>query len=52
MISRDVAVVLSGGGAYAAYEVGIMKAILSGETMGTGFLPLEPGYSRALPPAR
>ena len=27
-IHRDVGIVLSGGGAYAAYEVGVMRAIL------------------------
>lgn len=35
------AVVLSGGAAYAAYEVGVMKAIFSGESAGTGYEPAE-----------
>jgi predicted acylesterase/phospholipase RssA len=43
MINRDAAVVLSGGGAYAAYEIGVMKALLLGESAATGFQPLEPG---------
>src|SRR5881409_3922170 len=43
MIRDDAAIVLSGGGAYAAYEVGIVKAIINGETAGTRFRPLDPG---------
>lgn len=36
------AVVLSGGGAYGAYEVGVLKALLGGEMKGTGYRPIEP----------
>src|SRR5689334_20359119 len=43
MINRDTAIVLSGGGAYGAYEIGVMKAILGGETMATDYKPIEPG---------
>ena len=42
-IRHDSAIVLSGGGALAAYEVGVMWAILSGETAATGYQPLDPG---------
>ncbi len=38
-----VAVVLSGGGAYAAYGVGAMKAILGGKTQcNVAFQPVRP----------
>jgi NTE family protein len=43
MIKRDAAIVLSGGGAYGAYEVGIVKALVNGETSATNFRPLDPG---------
>lgn len=36
------AVVLSGGGAYGAYEVGVMKTLFKGESAATGYTPLEP----------
>jgi predicted acylesterase/phospholipase RssA len=36
------AVVLSGGGAYAAYEVGVMKALFTGQSPTTNFQPLDP----------
>lgn len=36
------AVVLSGGGAYAAFEVGVLKALAAGESPATGRRPLEP----------
>ncbi len=39
---EKMAVILSGGGAYGAYEVGIMKALLGGEMKGTGYTPLDP----------
>jgi NTE family protein len=39
---QKVAVVLSGGGALAAYEVGAMKAILGGKTSATSHQPLNP----------
>jgi NTE family protein len=35
------AVILSGGGAYGAYEVGAMKALFNGQSPVTGFTPLE-----------
>jgi len=34
--------VLSGGAAYAAYEVGVMKALFSGVSPATSYAPLEP----------
>ena len=36
------AVILSGGGAYSAYEVGVLKALLKGEVRRTGFAPVDP----------
>lgn len=39
---RKHAIVLSGGGAYGAYEVGVVKALLTGESPVTGFRPLVP----------
>lgn len=39
---RKTALVLSGGGAYGAYEVGVLKALLSGRSPATGFEPLVP----------
>lgn len=36
------AVILSGGGAYGAYEVGAMKALFNGKSPVTGYQPLEP----------
>lgn len=35
------ALVLSGGGAYGAYEVGVMKTLFNGESAATGYTPLE-----------
>lgn len=43
MIDHDAAVVLSGGGAYAAYEVGVMKALFTGECPAIGYKFLNPG---------
>jgi len=43
VIDQDAAVVLSGGGAYAAYEVGVMKALFTGECNATGYNFLNPG---------
>lgn len=40
--AEKMAMVLSGGGAYGAYEVGVMKALLGGEMKGAGYRPLEP----------
>lgn len=42
-IDHDAAVVLSGGGAYAAYEVGVMKALFTGECQATNYNFLNPG---------
>jgi NTE family protein len=36
------AVVLSGGGAYGAYEVGVLTALASGACASTGYRPLDP----------
>lgn len=36
------AVVLSGGGANGAYEVGVLKALLTGQSPATNFQPLDP----------
>lgn len=36
------AFVLSGGGAYAAYEVGVMQALASGKSPASGFTPVDP----------
>lgn len=36
------ALVLSGGGAFAAYEVGVLKALMTGATPFTGFRRLDP----------
>ncbi len=41
--SAGVAVVLSGGGAYAAYGVGVMRALFAGKSPATGGTPLDPG---------
>ena len=37
------ALVFSGGGALAAYEVGVAKALLCGESPATGYRPIDPG---------
>jgi NTE family protein len=37
------AVILSGGGAYGAYEVGVMKALLTGKCPSTNYEILNPG---------
>lgn len=39
---RRTALVLSGGGSYAAYEVGVMKALFSGHSPATGYQPFKP----------
>lgn len=36
------AIILSGGGAYAAYEVGVLRALFSGRSPSTGRRPIEP----------
>ncbi|HEY3568895.1 MAG TPA: patatin-like phospholipase family protein [Thermoanaerobaculia bacterium] len=36
-------VVLSGGGADGAYEVGVLKALLQGASPATGYRPVDPG---------
>src|SRR5215813_5740787 len=40
--SHTHAVILSGGGAYGAYEVGVLKAILTGQMPQTGFTKIDP----------
>jgi NTE family protein len=42
-MQRDVGIVLSGGGAFAAYEAGVLRAILAGETEATGYSKVDPG---------
>lgn len=42
-IDYSQAVVLSGGGAKGAYEVGVMKALFDGRCPSTGLKPLNPG---------
>lgn len=37
------AIVLSGGGANGAYEVGVLRALFQGESPSTHYLPLDPG---------
>src|SRR5437773_12083667 len=36
------AIVLSGGGAHGAYEVGVLKALLTGKTWMTSYAPFDP----------
>ncbi|OLE53179.1 MAG: hypothetical protein AUG51_14395 [Acidobacteria bacterium 13_1_20CM_3_53_8] len=36
------AVILSGGGAYGAYEVGVLKALLTGQMPQTGYTKIDP----------
>src|SRR3954469_24003782 len=42
-IDHSTAVVLSGGGAYGAFEVGILKALTGGECAVTNYIPLNAG---------
>ncbi len=42
-VDHTKAVVLSGGGAYGAYEIGVMKALFTGESPSTGHDYLNPG---------
>ena len=42
-VDHSQALILSGGGAYGAYEVGVMTALLTGESPATGYAPLNPG---------
>src|SRR5215471_20501067 len=37
------AVALSGGGAYGAYEVGVLKSLVNGQSRAVNGVPLEPG---------
>ena len=41
-MSRRHAVVLSGGGAFAAYEIGVLRALCSGESPSTGGAAIDP----------
>jgi predicted acylesterase/phospholipase RssA len=43
IVDETQAVILSGGGGYGAYEVGILKALLGGEMAGAGYRRIEPG---------
>src|SRR5262245_47297830 len=36
------AVILSGGGAYGAYELGVLKALVTGKMPQTGYTPIDP----------
>jgi predicted acylesterase/phospholipase RssA len=40
--SESCAFVLSGGGAYAAYELGVMRALIIGASPATGCRPIDP----------
>ena len=40
--TNTTAVIMSGGGAYAAFEVGVLKALLTGQSPATNYLPLKP----------
>jgi NTE family protein len=40
--TKKHAVILSGGGANGAYEVGVLKALLMGQSKATNHVPLEP----------
>ena len=40
--TKKHAVILSGGGANGAYEVGVLKALLMGQSAATNHVPLEP----------
>lgn len=42
MKRRNNALVLSGGGAFAAYEVGVLKALVGGLSPATGYRPIDP----------
>jgi hypothetical protein len=41
-VKHRQAMVLSGGGANGAYEVGVLKALLTGQSPATEFQPLDP----------
>jgi NTE family protein len=42
MTETKYGLILSGGGAYAAYEIGVIKALFSGQSPATGYSPLDP----------
>ncbi len=42
-MDAEVGVVLSGGGANGAYEVGVLQALLHGASPATGYRPIAPG---------
>jgi NTE family protein len=46
-MTHPTGVVLSGGGANGAYEIGVLKALLRGESPANGGEPLEPGVIAA-----
>lgn len=39
--ASETALILSGGGAYGAFEVGVMKALFAGRSPATGYTPLS-----------
>jgi NTE family protein len=39
---KSYGMILSGGGAYAAYEVGVMKALFNGQSAATGYATMDP----------
>jgi len=41
-VKRRHAIVLSGGGAFAAYEIGVLRALCAGESQGTDYVPIDP----------
>lgn len=41
-VKRRHALVLSGGGAFAAYELGVLRALCAGESPGTEYTPIDP----------
>jgi len=41
--AAETGVVLSGGGANGAYEVGVLEALIQGRSPATGYRPIDPG---------
>ena len=46
-MSHPSGIVLSGGGANGAYEIGVLKALFRGESPANGHQPVEPGVIAA-----
>lgn len=42
-VTGTQALILSGGGAQAAYEIGVLKALLTGRSPATDYCPVDPG---------